>query len=190
MAYYREGRHQTRKKLGIIVLKMKKTRVQEKNGPKEDIYDRVSDLKVLNEDNEEVKDQNESTGLSLLETSNQEISLAKDKNNFSASELIITSGLSEEADKEDLAFPSGDKEEVKDLNESSELMLLETSDQGNSLDKDKGDLSVAELEGTCGLSEVDKEKLTNVRTNLGIIRKSNKIKNPVSAKLDDFLWSN
>jgi hypothetical protein len=142
---------------------------------------------VLNEDNEKVRDQNESIGLSLLETSDQEISLAKDKNNFSASELIITSGFSEEVYKEDLAILSEDKEEVKDMNESSELSLLETSDQGNSLDKDKGYLSVAELERTYGLSEeVDKEKLTNVRSNLEIIRKSNRIKNQVSAKLDNF----
>jgi hypothetical protein len=172
--------------LGITVLKLKKTRDQKKSRPKEDIYYRVSDLKMLNEDNEEVKDQNESTGLSLLEISDQEISWAKYKNNFSASELIITSSFSEEVDK-DLAILSGDKEEVKDTNESSELSLLETSDQGNSLNKDKGDLSVAELERIYGLSEeVDKEKLTNVRSNLGIIRKSNRIKNPVSAKLDDF----
>jgi hypothetical protein len=46
------------------------------------------------------------------------------------------------------------------------------------------------LEVTYGLSEeVDKEELTNVMPNLGSIRKSNRIKNPASAKLDDFLWS-
>jgi hypothetical protein len=131
-------------------LKVKKTSDQKKSRPKEDIYYRVSDPKVLNEDNEELKDQNKSIGLSFLETSDQEISLAKDKNNFSASESIITSGFSEEVDKENLVILSGDKEEVKVMNESRELSLLETSDQGNSLDKDKGDIRVAELERTMG----------------------------------------
>ena len=55
--------------------------------------------------------------------------------------------------------------------------------------KDKENFSVSELEVTYGLSEeVDKEELTKVTPILGSSRKSNRIKNPAYAKLDDFLW--
>lgn len=87
-----EGRN-TPKEEEIVnyrVLKLKKTSDQRKSLSKEEIYYSASDLKVLNEDNEEVKDINESIGLSLLETSDQGNSLAKEKENFSVSELEVT----------------------------------------------------------------------------------------------------
>jgi hypothetical protein len=187
-----EGRN-TPKEEEIVnyrVLKLRKTSDQRKGLPKEEIHYSASDLKVLNEDNKEVKDINESIGLSLLGTSDQGNSLAKDKENFSVSELEVTYGLSEEVDKEELTILNEDNKEVKDINESIGLSPLETSDQGNSLAKNKENFSVSELEVTYGLSEeVDKEELTNVTPNLGSIRKLNRIKNPASAKLDDILWS-
>jgi hypothetical protein len=37
--------------------------------------------------------------------------------------------------------------------------------------------------------EEDKENVSNVMPSSGTIRKSKRIKNPPSVKLDDFLWS-
>jgi hypothetical protein len=63
--------------------------------------------------------------------------LAKDKEKFSVSELEVSYGLSEEVNKEELTILNEDNKEVKDINESIGLSPLETSDQGNSLAKDK-----------------------------------------------------
>jgi hypothetical protein len=85
---------------------------------------------------------------------------------------------------------NADNKEVIDSNESIGLLPLESRDQEISLAKTKEITSVPDLEVTHGLSEkVDSEKLSNVTPNLESLRKSHRIKNPASAKLDDVLWS-
>ena len=63
---------------------------------------------------------------------------------------------------------------------------MESNDQENSLDANNEITSVPDLDVTYGL----REKMDNVKLipNSGSIRKSNRTKNPTSAKQDDFLW--
>jgi hypothetical protein len=80
-------------------------------------------------------------------------------------------------------------EEVKNKTELIGSSPLEISDKGNNWSKDLEKLSMLVPEVSYGLnSKINNEKLDKVLPNLGSIRKSNRIKNPVFAKQDDFLW--
>lgn len=65
---------------------------------------------------------------------------------------------------------------------------LEIGDNGKNWSKEKSSVLVPEV--SYGLNKkINNEKLNKVMPNLGSTRKSNRIKNPISEKQDDFLWS-
>lgn len=67
---------------------------------------------------------------------------------------------------------------------------MEISDKGNNWSKDLEKSSVSVPEVSYGLnSKINNEKLDKAMPNLGSTCKSNRIRNPISAKQDDFLWS-
>jgi hypothetical protein len=75
--------------------------------------------------------------------------------------------------------------------ETSGSPISKTSNQcTRSEDDDDAKYIVPKLDLTYSLrDEEDKEEVINVMPSAGKICKSNRIKNPPSVKLDDFLWS-
>ena len=70
------------------------------------------------------------------------------------------------------------------------MPILETSEQCKRGDDEDAKYIVSKTDLSYSLSdEEDKEKVINVMPSSGTICKSNRIKNPPSARLDDFLWS-
>jgi hypothetical protein len=101
--------------------------------------------------------------------------LSKEEIFFSAQELEAGSEYSEEEDV---------------LKEIPGLPILETSEHCKRGDDEDAKYIVSKTDLSYSLSdEEDKEKVISVMPSSGTIRKSNRIKNPPSAKLDDFLWS-
>jgi hypothetical protein len=70
------------------------------------------------------------------------------------------------------------------------LRISKTSEQCKRSDDEDAKYIVPKMYLTYSLrDEEDKEEVINVIPSTGTIRKSNRTKNPPSAKLDDFLWS-
>jgi len=67
--------------------------------------------------------------------------------------------------------------------------ISETSEQCKRGDDKDVKYIVPKMGSTYSLSDEEGKEVINVMPSSGTIRKSNRIKNPPSAKLDDFLWS-
>jgi hypothetical protein len=82
------------------------------------------------------------------------------------------------------------REEEGVLRETSGSPISETSEQCDGSDDEDTKYTVPKMDLNHSLGdEEDKEEVINVTPSTGTIRKSNRTKNPPSAKLDDFLWS-
>jgi len=117
--------------------------------------------------------------------------------NQSASKLKKTSDHRNSLSKEEISYVAPElevgteyREEEGVIKETRGSPTSKTSEQCKRLVEEDAKYIVPKMDVTYSLMEVeDKEEETNVMPNSGTICKLNRIKNPPSAKLDDFLWS-